>query len=84
MALFGLGAVEPKAPQTLLNCEANIGAFIIRIGFRGALYYHYNKDPPQTKKMIGNYLDPYIQPKALPKKGAFSPAARAARAGWSK
>ena len=30
---------------------------MIRIGFRGSLYYSYNKEPP---KSIGNCLDPYI------------------------
>ena len=27
---------------------ANVGTFIIRIGFGGILYYNYNKEPPQT------------------------------------
>ena len=36
-----------------------MGALIIRIGFRGPLYYNYNAEPPPKKNSIGNYLGPY-------------------------
>ena len=35
-----------------------IGALIIRIGFRGPVYYNYNKEAPRTNS-IGHYLGPY-------------------------
>ena len=34
----------------------NRGALIVRIRFRGPLYYNYNKEPQNS---IGNYLGPY-------------------------
>ena len=36
------GALLPETPNW-----ATIGALIIRIGFRGPLYYTYNKEPPK-------------------------------------
>ena len=43
------------------------GAFIISIGFWGALYYSHNKEPPPHNS-FGNYEGPYIMqvdPKAM-------------------
>ena len=36
------GNTELEAGRAILN---NIGALMIRIGFRGPLYYNYNKEP---------------------------------------
>ena len=40
--------------QCLYAC--NIGPLLIRIGFRGILYYNYNQEPQNS---IGNYLSLY-------------------------
>ena len=57
---------ESPAPQEFvtrscvrsLNSEAAIGALIIRMGFRGILYYIIIIRSPENS--IGNYLGPYI------------------------
>ena len=34
-----------SCPKKALNLQDNVEAFIIRIGFWGALYYNYKKEP---------------------------------------
>ena len=49
---------NPSSSTLALLEYTNVGAFIIRIGFWGPLYYKYDKEPQNG---IGNYLGPYIR-----------------------
>ena len=40
-------AIIPYMRAVAEACLCNIGALIIRIGFRGPLYYNHNKKPPK-------------------------------------
>ena len=41
----------------------NRGAFTIRTGFWGILYYNYNKEPWGRRNNINDYLGPYSNQK---------------------
>ena len=54
--VHGAGVLLPSASSlsslAASQIQYTIGALIIRVGFGGLLYYHYNKEPPKYYKYL--------------------------------